>query len=140
MGVIEGRTWLEILSESQCYELLAGEEWGRLAITIESHPEIFPVNYAVDDRSIVFRVDAGTKLTGLHQAGEVAFEIDDADSAERRGWSVLAVGPVEEIQRSVEMRRARELDLRPWAVGDKVHWMRITPRKVTGRRIVPVTS
>ena len=139
MGVIEGRTWLEIVPESECYELLAKGDWGRLAVTVETHPEIFPVNYALDDeRSIVFRVDAGTKLTGLHRAGVVAFQIDDADSAERRGWSVLAIGPVHEIQRSEEMKRAHGVGLQPWAVGDKVHWMKITPQRVTGRRIVPI--
>ena len=105
MGVIEGRTWLEILSENDCYELLADRGWGRLGVMIDNHPEIFPVNYALDDQRIVFRVDAGTKLTGLHQAGEVAFEIDDVDPSERRGWSVLIVGRVTELYRPEDMRR-----------------------------------
>jgi uncharacterized protein len=46
---------VEVLTPTQCWDLLQSEEVGRLAVTLGYHPDIFPVNFVVDDRSIVFR-------------------------------------------------------------------------------------
>lgn len=45
-------------------ELLAEDTLGRLALVVDGHAEIFPVNYVLDRRSIVFRSAGGTKLRG----------------------------------------------------------------------------
>ena len=55
---------IENLSFDDCWELLANDMVGRLAIVVDEHPEIFPVNYAVHLRSIVFRTAPGSKLWG----------------------------------------------------------------------------
>jgi hypothetical protein len=34
-----------------------------------------------------------------------------------------------------ELRRARDLPLRYWSLGDKDHWIRIVLTEVTGRRL-----
>ena len=52
----------EELSEEKCWELLARERTGRLAVAIGKHPDIFPVNHVIEKRKIVFRTDPGTKL------------------------------------------------------------------------------
>jgi len=49
------------LSESECWALLRASSVGRLAVWLEDHPEIFPINYAVDHGTVVFRSSAGTK-------------------------------------------------------------------------------
>ena len=50
------------LSFDDCWELLASAVIGRLALVVDGHPEIFPVNFVVERRSVVFRTGAGTKL------------------------------------------------------------------------------
>jgi nitroimidazol reductase NimA-like FMN-containing flavoprotein (pyridoxamine 5'-phosphate oxidase superfamily) len=38
-----------ILSLDDCWQLLRDHEVGRLAVSIANHPDIFPINYVVDD-------------------------------------------------------------------------------------------
>ena len=49
---------------------------------MDGHPEIFPVNFVIEHRSIVFRTAAVTKLWQSSKDTPAAFEIDgyDADS------------------------------------------------------------
>ena len=54
-----------ILGEDDCWQLLARTEVGRLAVAIHNVPEIFPVNFVIDNRTILFRTDEGTKLASL---------------------------------------------------------------------------
>jgi nitroimidazol reductase NimA-like FMN-containing flavoprotein (pyridoxamine 5'-phosphate oxidase superfamily) len=83
----------EILSEDDCWDLLAGEEVGRMAVVVEGRPDILPVNYEVVDRSLIFQTNMGHKLLGASRA-EVAFEVDSYDRQRRTGWSVVLHGPV----------------------------------------------
>ena len=69
------RARLESLTEDECLRLLANHGLGRIAVVIEGQPLIFPINYALSGRHIVFRTDAGTKLFGA-EGHRVAFEID----------------------------------------------------------------
>ena len=46
----------------ECWRLLASTELGRIATSAGASIDIFPVNYAVDGESIVFRTAPGTKL------------------------------------------------------------------------------
>ena len=71
MVVIDGRTWSEHLRPAVCWSLLAGERIGRLGVLVDSAPEIYPVNFAVDDETIVFRTDPGSKLRGLVRSPSV---------------------------------------------------------------------
>jgi uncharacterized protein len=129
VGVIEGRTWTELLSEERCWELLDGAVVGRLAVVVDGAPEIFPVNYAIDQRTIVFRTGAGNKLLGLTQSARVAFEVDEIDADRRLGWSVLVKGRAATTPEPA----GAEPDL--WIPAERPVWIRITPTEVTGRRI-----
>jgi nitroimidazol reductase NimA-like FMN-containing flavoprotein (pyridoxamine 5'-phosphate oxidase superfamily) len=109
MAVIEGRTWLELLSPAGCDRHLRTEEIGRIALTVDDdHPEIFPVNYAVDDRGDVsFRTDPGTKLHAVDKAPMIAMEIDGIDDERHLGWSVLVVGEARHLGLPDEIVKAR---------------------------------
>ncbi len=135
MAVIDGRTWLEILGHDVCRDLLQNEEVGRLGIDVHGHPEIFPVNYAMDGEHVVFRIDPGTKMDSLDHDGIVAFEIDEFDRGEQTGWSVLVVGQCRRVRDTEELRRLSELPLVPWAHGEKSRWMKLIPTNITGRRL-----
>ena len=62
-------------------------------------------------------------------------EVDGIDAGTATGWSVLVKGRAVEVHDPDDLRRLSDLPLRYWAVGDKVHWVRIVPAEVTGRRI-----
>jgi uncharacterized protein len=132
---------LRVLDRDQCLRLLAGAEIGRLAVIAGNTPAIFPVNYALDGETIVFRTDPGTKLAHGPQA-RASFEVDSIDPARRTGWSVVAAGRLDEVTHydAATFDRVRRLAIEPWAGGDKVHWMRLVPDRVTGRRIEPDVS
>jgi nitroimidazol reductase NimA-like FMN-containing flavoprotein (pyridoxamine 5'-phosphate oxidase superfamily) len=136
MAVIEGRTSLEVLSPTACDRHLRTETVGRIALVVDAHPEIFPVNYAVDERGdIYFRSDPGTKLHALSAAATVGFEIDGLDEERRIGWSVLVVGTAVHIGNPDEIAKVKEMPLEPWAAGEKAEVVRLRPEKTTGRRI-----
>jgi nitroimidazol reductase NimA-like FMN-containing flavoprotein (pyridoxamine 5'-phosphate oxidase superfamily) len=87
---------LRVLDRDQCLRLLAEDEIGRLAVIAGNTPAMFPVNYALDGDTIVFRTDPGTKLAHGPRA-RASFEVDRFDHAGRAGWSVVATGRLEEV-------------------------------------------
>jgi nitroimidazol reductase NimA-like FMN-containing flavoprotein (pyridoxamine 5'-phosphate oxidase superfamily) len=50
------------LSESESWNLLAGVALGRLVTSVDDQPEVFPVNFVVQNRTVLFRTGEGTKL------------------------------------------------------------------------------
>jgi nitroimidazol reductase NimA-like FMN-containing flavoprotein (pyridoxamine 5'-phosphate oxidase superfamily) len=135
---IDSRTGIERLDRDECLRLLAGEEVGRVAFVRHGVPEIFPVNYALGGEAVVFRTDPGTKLDA-ERRGPAAFEIDQFDRVARSGWSVVALGRLEEVtaRESEAYQRVRALDIHPWAEGEKAHWLRLVPSTLSGRRVTP---
>jgi uncharacterized protein len=136
MAVRTDRHGLEILEEETCWQLLSTSYVGRLAVSIANQPEMFPVNYVVDDHSLVFVTAEGTKLAAAVLGEGVAFEIDAADPLFHTGWSVVVRGTAREIEQMDELMAAQELPLATWSSHDKRRWVRIEPLTVTGRRIV----
>ena len=108
---------------------------GRLAVTVDGSPDIFPVNPIVDHGTIVFRTTAGTKLAAT-KGKDVAFEVDGYDTDTARAWSVVLKGRAHEILEVEETLRALRLPLFPWQPGRKPRFVRIEPTSVTGRRFV----
>jgi nitroimidazol reductase NimA-like FMN-containing flavoprotein (pyridoxamine 5'-phosphate oxidase superfamily) len=136
MAGAEGRPFLEELSPIACSIHLRREDVGRVAVLVDGHPEIFPVNYAVDESGdIFFRTDPGSKLDAVATAPVIAFEIDGLDEERHSGWSVLAVGPARWVAGPEQLAHADTLSLQPWAAGAKANVVRLSPTKLTGRRI-----
>ena len=130
---------LVILPEEECFELLARHHVGRVAVTVSALPAVFPVNYAVMDGAIVFRTGEGTKLSVALRNTVVAFEIDEFEPFAHGGWSVLAIGVASELEGDA-LARAQSLPLRPWADGERDHYVRIVPELLSGRRIIHVPA
>jgi nitroimidazol reductase NimA-like FMN-containing flavoprotein (pyridoxamine 5'-phosphate oxidase superfamily) len=128
---------MAVLPREDCLALLASNNFGRLAVAMDS-PVIRPVNYVFDDRSqsVAFRTADGSKFHAMLINGNAAFEIDGIDPGSRTGWSVIIVGMTEEVTSPSELRRLDHLGLETWTPGHKPHWMRIRAWTVTGRRIV----
>lgn len=140
MSIRTDRHGLEVLDEDACWQLLEVHYVGRLAVSIANQPEIFPVNYVVDGRTLVMRVAEGTKLAGAVLGAGVAFEIDGADPLFHTGWSVLLRGRAREIEKMDELMQVESLPLTPWGPTERRRWVRIEPLMVTGRRIVRSTT
>jgi nitroimidazol reductase NimA-like FMN-containing flavoprotein (pyridoxamine 5'-phosphate oxidase superfamily) len=126
---------LEVLSESQCRELLATASLGRIAFSIDDVPEIFPVNYAADGAVVVFRTASGTKLREAVMR-RVAFEVDHWDSNTGIGWSVVLKGVAQEVTKGIDpfTSTLRERPVYPLAPGEREHWIAVYPSEISGRR------
>lgn len=114
-------------------ELLRTQELGRIATSAAHTPDIFPVNYAVDSGTIVFRTAEGTKLAAVHVSDEVAFEIDGYDADTGDAWSVVVKGTAHEIP-MYEVQEDDAFWLFPWSSTVKSRFVRVTPEQITGRR------
>lgn len=136
MKIVDARTGLERIDRDECIALLARDIVGRLAIAVGGAAQIFPVNYVLDGDTIAFRTDPGSKLDASGRA-RAAFEIDDIDRQQRSGWSVVVSGRLEEVTRyeAKTMKRLADLPIDPWAGGEKAHYMRLIPERITGRRV-----
>jgi nitroimidazol reductase NimA-like FMN-containing flavoprotein (pyridoxamine 5'-phosphate oxidase superfamily) len=136
----DARTGIEWLDRQECLNLLAGDQIGRLAVLEGGTPVIFPVNYGLDGTAIVIRTDPGTKLDDGPRS-RACFEIDSFDRETKSGWSVVAVGRLEEVSRyDSAHERVQGLPVEPWAGGEKAHWLRLVPDRITGRRLPRVTD
>jgi nitroimidazol reductase NimA-like FMN-containing flavoprotein (pyridoxamine 5'-phosphate oxidase superfamily) len=121
-----------ILPLHECWDLLAGLTLGRLVTSVDGLPEIFPVNYVVQHRTILFRTAEGTKLVSAAINNHVVFEVDDHNVAE--GWSVVVKGNARSLRTNEEIEEAERAQVLPWTSADKSHYVRVIPQTVTGRR------
>jgi nitroimidazol reductase NimA-like FMN-containing flavoprotein (pyridoxamine 5'-phosphate oxidase superfamily) len=135
------RPVLEPLGEAECLRLISPGGIGRLAFTGRYGLTVLPVNFKLHDGSIMFRTSQDSPVdedlrTGIaHAEYEVAFEIDEIDPATQTGWSVLIQGSAHHMTSEAERAAVRESGVEPWPGGSREHAIRITPTRVTGRRL-----
>ncbi|GAB2459412.1 helix-turn-helix domain-containing protein [Streptosporangium sandarakinum] len=131
---------LEKLEPAECLRLIAPGGVGRVAFSGPEGPTILPVNYVVHDGAVIFRTASGGPLDDTLRTGvrgmefKVAFEIDRLDEAGREGWSVLVRGGAHHVS-DEERTAVAEVDVRPWAGGERELFVRIAPTEISGRRI-----
>jgi uncharacterized protein len=123
---------VSILPEHECWDLLKSVSLGRLVTALGGQPQIFPVNFAVQRRTLLFRTAEGTKLISVAMNNHVVFEVDDHNVAE--GWSVIVEGATRSLRTDEEIEEAERAQLLPWTTSVKTHYVRIHPERLTGRR------
>lgn len=125
---------LGVLTEEACLARLAANQLGRVGVVVDGQPLVFPVNFVLDGRTIVFRTGMGTVLAGASFA-KVAFEIDGSDAVSRSGWSVMVQGMGHDVTDAVDelSEHLQTIEVFPWAPGSKPRLVRIDPRLITGR-------
>jgi uncharacterized protein len=131
---------LEVLSRAQCLELLGQVPVGRIVLTVGALPAIMPVNFVLHQGEVIIRTDTGTKLAAAARNAVVAFEVDQLDATGQQGWSVSLVGRAVEVTAAEQLAELRPLPLRPWAPGERDHYIRIKPELISGRRIAAVPA
>jgi uncharacterized protein len=124
--------WVEELGADDCWRLAASAPVGRVGFVRAGRPVVLPVNHVVDHSTIVFRTDDDSELGKLEGGERVAFEIDDVDSLQCIGWSVLIAGEIVGTDRAG--RRLVPPPV-PWVPSDADRWWRIRPDRITGRRL-----
>ena len=118
------------LTSEECWEMLRDEEFGRLAFRLVDEVHITPINYAVQEGSLLFRTAEGNKLLAVVMGSEVAFEIDRYDEESAR--SVVVRGTARLLPED-EAHRADNVPLRPWTTTLKYNVVEIQPKIVSGR-------
>jgi uncharacterized protein len=122
-----------VLDESQCMSMLRSTDVGHLAVIVEDAPEIFPINYAVDGATIVFRTATGTKLAAVAEGSSLAFEVDGRDEV-GMVWSVVVKGHGHTVSEVDDVIKTLGLPLYPWSASPKPIFVRIIPAAMSGRR------
>jgi uncharacterized protein len=120
------------LQSKECWELLRSNNLGRLAVVGDLGPDVFPVTYAVDHGTVVFRTAAGSKLTAVLDHPAVAFEADGLTAG--TAWSVVIKGRAKEVSGLYDSIDLTRLPLHSQQGGHKDHFVVVEPDSITGRR------
>lgn len=125
---------MSVLTERESWRLMSSVALGRLVTTIGTRLEIFPVNFVVQQHTILFRTAEGTKLITSLMNDRVLFEVDDHNVIS--GWSVIVRGTPELLETPDEIAEAEETQLLPWTATQKRRFVRIKPKEISGRYFV----
>ncbi|MEO7121984.1 MAG: pyridoxamine 5'-phosphate oxidase family protein [Lacisediminihabitans sp.] len=129
---------VENLTPEECWALLGENGIGRLAtavveaVTGRISPDIFPVNYLVHERAVLFRSAPGSKLIDLTRQPAVAFQVDGR--VRRDMWSVVVHGDAERMGFDSEIEESGIRELQASHPTDKWNYVRIGVREITGIR------
>ena len=121
-----------VLDDREAWNLLSSVSLGRLVTYFGAQLEIFPVNFVVQNRTVLFRTAEGTKLFTTVMNDKVLFEADDHTTAE--GWSVIIRGSAHMLNSAEEIREAEQSGLMPWVPTEKLRFVRVTPTEISARR------
>jgi nucleotide-binding universal stress UspA family protein len=88
----ESDTGVTVLATHAGWTLLPSAGVGRLGVSVAGEPDIFRVNFAVDQETVVFRTAPGAKLANVAIGQVVAFEVDGYDAEAGEAWSVVVKG------------------------------------------------
>lgn len=119
------------LTTEECWEVLRGQEFGRLAYLLGDEVNIAPVNYTVVGETLLFMTAEGSKLLGVVMHPEVVFEVDRHD--DDFAHSVIVRGRARQLPESEE-HRVEGSGLRTWIDTLKYNVVEIAPTRITGRR------
>lgn len=129
MAVDEGP--VTVVGGDEAWKLLGSVSLGRLVTYFGGQLEIFPVNFAVQNGTLLFRTAEGTKLFTTVMNDQVLFEVDDHTAAE--GWSVVVRGTASLLSSTEDIREAEGAQLLPWVPTVKLRYVRITPSEISAR-------
>lgn len=134
---------LEEIGAAECWQLLATQAVGRVAVIVGHYPLVFPVNYALSEKSILYRTGTGTKLHSIHRSN-VTFEVDSIDPVHRSGWSVMVKGVAQELNADRQRAAVSQAELEAPNHGRPVNgtisfafWPMRSPEDASVRRNCP---
>ena len=120
------------LDDNDAWSRLGTQSFGRLAVSVDGHPDIFPLNFlATDGDGILVRTEPGTKVDDIDSNPNVAFEVDHTD--QQTAWSVVVRGVATRVPDEESLRLLTTAPLWAWAPGEKSVFLHIQPTNVVGR-------
>ena len=136
MSVVDfDRNGLEVLGRDECIALLGSASVGRIGITSNALPVVLPVNFVLVDDRVVVRTGRGTKLDAATRNTVVAFEVDEIDTIEQTGWSVLITGIARELVAADDIEAVSASPPARWAPGPDGRYITISTDVISGRRL-----
>ena len=133
---MDHRGKIEELEHDECLTRMATQRLGRLGVVVDGVPLVLPMRFAMDGETVVLQTNKGAKVFHAPMTS-VSFEVDHVDWEKGVGWSVLVQGIGEDISSAIDERSEalRSLTVHSWAPPPADRWLKIIPRKVTGRLI-----
>jgi hypothetical protein len=122
------------LQPHECWAALRTVELGRIAFVSDGGQELLPVNFVVDQGSLVLRTAVQSRIHLVADGRPLAFEADG--TTDGLAWSVVVRGHAKEVHGLYENVDAAGLPLHPQQGGAKDSLLRITADEVSGRRFV----
>jgi uncharacterized protein len=124
---------VEALTRSECDELLALRQVGRVVLSAAALPIAVPVAYSLVDGDVIFRPAA--ELAFAATGTVIAFEVDDFDVQTRLGWSVIATGIATVVTDPDEIRALVKANVPSWLDVHDLRYVRLTLGPVSGQRL-----
>lgn len=138
---------METMDEVEVLRLVQDGKLGHLGLAAGGRAYVVPLFYGWDGAAFYFQTPPGLKDEFLHGTEEACFAVTEA--ATQDDWaSVLAFGPVEEVQDVPEQLRAMDALIQvplpprpgrtprgePRRSAEGMRMFRLRPRHMTGRR------
>ena len=127
---------LREISETECLDLLANHRVGRVAYCDDLGPVVLPVNYVLDQGTVLTQISPHSTLARNLRSAPASFQIDDFDDYNQTGWSVLVRGNASHVD-SADLPTNDSDRPHAWAEGQRTFHVRITPHDISGRRLLP---
>lgn len=127
---------IQSLDRDACLALLNTVVIGRVAWAGDDRRVVVvPVNFILDDGTVVFRTALGGKLSAVREGRLLSFEADDVEPGLRTGWSVLVSGTAEVVTDTAAIDHLERLPLAPWPSTATPYFVRLHADEITGRRL-----
>ena len=123
----------QVLSESQCQDLLASQDFGRLSLAMRALPVIMPVNYAYLGGSIILGMADGPARRAIAAGNIIALGVDSGPRNDTF-WTVLAIGPASEITDPSQTTELQHMALTDLTGSPAEHFLQLQPDIITGYR------
>ena len=124
------------LPRHQSESLLRSGTAGRVALCTPDGPYVAPINYSVVDESVVIRTSEDSYLATHAHGAILAFEVDQFDYENHRGWSVVARGTAHRINDLRELEHVMAMwEPRTWVDGPRPVFLRFAWQDLTGKRL-----
>jgi hypothetical protein len=123
---------MEILAIAECQSLLKRGGVGILATAGVGAPLLRPVNFVLHEDFLLIRTGEEQILEAASATEPASFVITEIDRFEHSGWSVVVVGTL--VERS-SLGAVSEIPLRPWAKAEKNHFVGLSIKSISGRRL-----
>lgn len=127
------------LTAEETLTFLADKRFGRLAISLDGKPDIFPINFAVhangpDDVVAYIRTSPGNKLFATAIGGHLALETDHVEGAS--AMSAVLYGTGRMVEHRDELALVDSLGLEAWVAVRKPEVVAIDITHLSGRKFI----